>query len=107
MEETMQLTKEEYKSTMTSRMRDVTDTAEPALNIWSYVEKLKNNNLVLEYVYDKQLVEKVYRNDEKTIDHVLLPTKNENIFMVIVIDLIQVRIKGHFELDLDKEYGIS
>ncbi len=104
---TKQLTQEEYKSTFTARMVDVTATIEPAVNIWSYVKQLKKDNLVLDYVYNKQLIEIVYRNDEKTFDHVLLPTSNQNMFMVIVVDLVKVKIKGHFELDLNKEYGID
>jgi len=34
---TTRLTEEEYKSTMTMKMVDVTETAEAAVDIWDYV----------------------------------------------------------------------
>ena len=88
-------------------MVDVTETAQPVVDIWDYVEQLTTDKEVLDYVNREQLVEKVYRNDEETFDHVLLPTDNSNIFVVIIVDLGQKEIKGHFRLDLNKEYGLN
>jgi len=104
---TKQLTQDEFKSTFTARMLDVTETAEPTVNIWPYVQQLTNDHLVLDYVYNKQLVEKVYRNYQTTFDHILLPTNDPNVFMVIVVDLVRLKIMGHLQLDLNKEYGID
>ena len=92
---------------MTDQMLDVTMTAEPIVDIWPYVQQLTKTKEVLEYVYDKQLVETVYRNNNGTFDHVLLPTDNSNIFVIIIVDLAEVKIKGHFRLDLNKEYGLD
>jgi hypothetical protein len=71
-----------------------------------YVQQLKKI-IVLDYVYDNQLVELVYRNIENTFEHILLPTENLNIFITIVVDLIKLKIKGYFKIDLEKEYGIK
>ena len=101
------LTEKEYKETMNDRMVDVTMTAEPVVDIWPYVRQLTLDNVVLEYVFKNGLVEKVYRNDKGTFEHILLPTDNSNIFIVVIVDLRQNKIKGHYRLDLNKEYGLN
>jgi hypothetical protein len=102
-----QLTQDEYKNTMPTKMVDITDNAEAVVNIWEYVQQLKADKVVLDYVYDNQLVEKVYKNKENTFEHVLLPTDNPNAFIIIIVDLIELKIEGYFKLDLEKEYGIK
>jgi hypothetical protein len=104
---TTKLTEKEYKDTITKKMVDLTDTGDSAVDIWDYVGQLTNDKEVLDYVNQEQLVEKVFRNDEGTFDHVLLPTDNKNIFIVIVVDLTQQVIKGHFRLDLNEQYGLE
>jgi hypothetical protein len=100
-----ELTEKEYKSTMTGKMVDITETAEPVVDIWPFVQMLKKEKVVLDYVYENELVENVYRNTENSFHHVLLPTDNKNIFIVIIIDVTAKDIKGHFCLDLNREYG--
>ena len=102
-----QLTEAEFKSTFTYKMLNVTHTAEPTVDIWSYVQELVIEKIVMKYVYERKLVELVYRNSENTFDHVLLPTNSANVFIVIIVDLEQKNIKGHFKLDLSKEYGLG
>ena len=102
---TTKLTDKEFKETTTDKMVDVTQTANPAVDIWHYVGQLTKDREVLEYVYKNQLVEMVYRNGTGTFDHVLLPTDNPDTFVVIVVDLEQKKIKGHRRLDLNEEYG--
>jgi len=104
---TTMLTEKEYKETMADEMVDVTITAEPVVDIWPYVRQLTLDKVVLEYVYKNELVEKVYRNNKGTFDHVLLPTDNSNIFIVVIVDLEQNKIKGHYRLDLNEEYGLN
>ena len=101
------LTEKEYKETMDDRMVDVTLTAEPVVDIWPYVRQLTLDKVVLEYVFKNELVEKVYRNDKGTFEHILLPTDNSNIFIVVIVDLRQNKITGHYRLDLNKEYGLD
>ena len=103
---TTKLTEKEFKETMTDKMVDVTRTANPAVDIWHYVGQLTKDKEVLEYVYNNQLIEMVYRNGTGTFDHVLLPTNNSDTFVVIVVDLEQKKIIGHRRLDLNEEYGL-
>jgi hypothetical protein len=104
---TTQLSEDEFKSTITDKMIDVTETANAVLNIWPYVQRLTKEKVVLDYVYKKELVEKVYRNDKNTFDHVLLPTSDSNAFIVIIVNLMQKNIRGHYRLDIKKEYGLG
>ena len=106
-EMTKLLTDIEYKSTMTAKMFDVTLTADPIVDIWDYVKKLTVDNIVDNYTFDKRLVEKVYKNQTNTFEHVLLPTVDKNVFVVIIVDLINKNIKGYYRLDLNAEYGLT
>ena len=101
------LTEKEFKSTFTDKMHDVTQTAKPIVDIWPYVQQLTENKIVDKYTFDNSLVEKVYRNQTNTFDQVLLPTQDKNVFIIIVIDLVNKKIKGHHQLDLNAEYGLT
>jgi hypothetical protein len=104
---TKQLTEIEFRNTFGNKMTDVTETAEPVVDIWNYVEELVQQKLVDNYVYANNLVEKVYRDDTSTFDHVLLPTGKPNIFITLVVDLTSETIFGHIKLDLNQEYGLA
>jgi hypothetical protein len=104
---TTQLSEDEFKATFKGKMIDVTLSASPVLDIWPYVQQLTKDKFVLDYVYKNELVEKVYRNDKNTFDHVLLPTSDSNVLIVIIVDLKQEIIRGHYRLDLNKEYGLD
>jgi hypothetical protein len=97
------LTEEEYLETMSEEMADVTEVAEAAVDIWPYVEKLVRQGVVEQRVVDDTDIEMVYRNIDDSFDHVLLPTEDESIFTVIVVDTMEAEIVGHFILDLGGE----
>lgn len=101
------LTEAEFKSTFTERMLDVTQTAEPIVDIWPYVQQLTIQKIVDEYTFNNSLVEKVYRNQTSTFEQVLLPSSNKNEFIIIVVDLVNKNIKGYYRLDLNSEYGLQ
>ena len=105
---TQELTEIEFKKSFGNGMTDVTEMEiDEPIDIWDYVEKLTENKIVNRIVYEKELVEKVYQNDLKTFDHILLPTEKQNVFMIIVVDLEKKKVYGHKILDLNKEYGIE
>jgi hypothetical protein len=101
-----ELTKEEFLSTMSAKMINVTETAEPVVDIWPYVSELTAAGIVSKIVYERQFVEKVYRNVNQCLDQILLPTSDENVFIVIVINFDKRIIVGHYTLDLADEYGL-
>lgn len=102
----IELTEKDFKSTMDSEMIDITEIAEPIVDIWPYIEVLVKNNLITEYIYQNGLIDSVYQNEQNTFHHVLIPTDNDNVFIVLVIDIRKEIIKGHIKLNLNKEYGI-
>ena len=103
---TQELTEIEFKNTFGGGMADITEKEiDEPIDIWNYVKKLTENQIVSRIVYEKELVEKVYRNDLKTFDHILLPTEKQNVFLTIVVDLEKKKIFGYKILDLNKEYG--
>jgi uncharacterized protein YjbI with pentapeptide repeats len=104
---TKTLSEKEYRETMGSKMTDVTQTAEPIVDIWPYVKDLVYENIVEDYVFKNNLVEKVYRNDTSSFEHILLPTSDENAFIVLVVKLGNAIIIGHYRLDLTKEYSLG
>ncbi|CAN5772329.1 hypothetical protein BH11BAC7_BH11BAC7_25720 [soil metagenome] len=104
---TIELSAAQLTSTQGPKMVDVTETAEPIVDIWPYVEQLVKDNVVLKYVLDKQLIEADCRNSANSFDHVLLPTENKNIFIIVIVDTNYRKITGHYRLNLEKEYGLQ
>ena len=49
---TKQLTESQFRNTFGNKIIDITQTAEPVLDIWNYGEVLVKQNLVDNYVYE-------------------------------------------------------
>ena len=106
--EVKELTENEFKSTFYEKLNNVTNTVDAIANIWEYINLLdKSEYFINDYVIEKRLIEKVYRNSGETYDQILISTKKDNNFLIIVVDIIQKNIYGHYLLDLNKEYGIK
>lgn len=100
---TKTLSEKQYKETMGSKMTDVTQTFEPIVDIWTYVKELVYENIISGYILNHNLVNKVYRNETSSFDHILLKTSDDNTFIVIVVKLINASIFGHYQLNLTKK----
>jgi hypothetical protein len=100
---TRELSPEEFISTMSEEMTDVTETAEPVVDITDYVQELVADGLVLPDTIEEELIEIIYRNEAETHDHILLPTADEEVFIALVIDLDAAQIMGHYRMDLNEE----
>ena len=99
----LQLTEASFTKTFGKKMTDVSTTASPVVDIWNYVEELAKLHILDCYVFENNIVEKVYRNDLSTFEHVVLPTEKEQVFITIVIDIQKKSILGHYFLDMKKE----
>ncbi|GAB3288588.1 hypothetical protein [Hymenobacter tenuis] len=97
---------EEYQMTLQAPMLDVTDTAEPILDIWPYVESVSIIDLKGHTLSDG-LVPYVYQHPDGKFLHVLVATDNADAFLVIVIDVPTIRIHGHILLDFLELYQIT
>ena len=101
-----ELSEDQYICTMRSKMNNVTESAEPLVNIWNYAKQLLKNNLISEYGFSQKYVEAVYENNEHTYQHILLFTNQKNTYAVIIVDIIHKTILGHYILDLNEKYGL-
>lgn len=102
-----QLSEAQYLCTMGNKMNDVTESAEPLVNIWSYAKQLLKDNLISEYGFSKKYVEAVYENNENTYQHILLFTNQKYSYAVIIVDIFHKTILGHYILDLNEKYGLN
>ncbi|MDX8468643.1 hypothetical protein RFM26_23335 [Mesorhizobium sp. VK23B] len=98
------LQEDEFKACFVEPMRDVTATAEVAIDIWPYVEALDLEEVGVPYLND---VHYAYRDAHNRFDQVLIGTGRFNALLVIVVDLAKRAVHGHFLLDLTKEYGTT
>ena len=86
----------------TSSFSDVTMTATNVINIWPYVSKIPDSDYAGYSLTQNEEVETVRRNFENTFDLVHVTTATRNAFLVVVVDLKNDNIYGHFILDLNK-----
>ena len=105
--EIKELSEKEFKSTFSGKMNNVTDNHNAIIDIWEYVALLdKSKYLINDYIIEHKLVEYVYRNSTNTFDQILIPTEKKNIYLIIIVNIKNKNIFGHYLLDLNKEYGI-
>lgn len=88
------------------RMRDVTcDQSIEPVDIWPYVDEIPRDD-VLPFDITGQDVEYVYRTSDDRFDHVLIPSKTKNVYLVVVVDLQAQSVYGHHVLNLNEKYGL-
>lgn len=100
------LSETEFKSTFSLKMVDVRLSATDVIDVWPYVDSVPTDELEGHSIFER-FVEFVCRTDDGRFDHVLVLTKTKNVYLVVVIDLVAVRIVGHHLLDLNKEYRLT
>src|SRR4051812_14900729 len=103
----MLLSEIQFKATFGNKMVDVTETAEPVVDIWPYVNQLVQIVPELIHTAESGVVDNVYRNSIATFDHVVLPTSRKGVVCVIVVDIKAANVFGHHLLDMNELYGLS
>ncbi len=104
--QTNKLDYEQYQAFFEPPMLDVSQNAEPVLDIWLYVEAVPEADLE-GFVLSDGLVKYVYQHPSGEFLHVSVSTDDDNAFLVIVIDLFETKIIGHFLLNLVQLYGLN
>ena len=105
---TKELTEMEFKSTFSEKMNNVTNNVDAVIDIWEYVNVLeKSKYFISDYIIEKGIIEKVYRNSINTYDQILIPTIKQNVYLIIIVNIKEEKIFGHYLLDLNKEYSIK
>lgn len=85
-------------------MTEITEEDDAQVDIWPYAALLVKQGLIPTYVYKETLVESAYRNESETYDHVVIPGMKEGMFVVLVVDLIEEEVYGHYPLHISAEY---
>jgi hypothetical protein len=100
------LTEAEYKSTMGSPMT-LLQPEDPfrAVPLGEYVASIPHVDHE-GHDFSDLVVEKVYREPTNRVLHVLIASRTDNVFLVIVVDEPGQSIYGHYLLDLNREYGL-
>lgn len=84
-------------------MKDVTTTARPVADIWTYVDQVPLSD---HRGHGLEEVAHVYEDGSGSYHHVLIATDAANIFLVIVVSPRAGSIVGHHLLDLNEKYGL-
>lgn len=101
-----ELTEKEFLDTMSGGMKNVTDTAERLTDIWAYASQSGVREMISEYGFENKLIEAVYENGVGSYQHVLLYGVREDTYAVIVVDVREREVFGHYLLDLGEKYGL-
>ena len=97
------LSAEEFEACFASPMRNMTESAEPVLDIWPYVDAVDLGGLGITDLTD---VRYVYRDASDRFDQVLIGTGHFNTVFVVVVDRILGVVRGHHVLDLNERFGL-
>ena len=97
------LSAEEFEACFAPPMRNMTESAEPVLDIWPYVDAVDLGGLGSTNLTD---VHYVYRDASDRFDHVLIGTGHFNTIFVVVVDRILSVVRGHHVLDLNERYDL-
>ena len=94
-----ELSKEEYESTFTPPMLNVTETAEENVPLWDYLDP------VIEEMYHScpdwnWRVMFIYESRDGRFQHLNVPVPRDNTYLSVVVDKPSVEIIGHYLLDL-------
>ena len=100
------LSEPEFKTTFAASMEEVSQTAGNVIDIWPYVQAVSSEDLQ-QHTVCEQSVESVYRMGDGHFDHILVMTRTKNVYLVIVVNLLENSIHGHHLLDLNREDGLK
>jgi hypothetical protein len=102
---TVVLDDETFERTFVAPMRDVSEDSDPVTDIWPYVRAIPAADL-LDLTHQREEVAYVYRSGDDQFDHVLIPTRSPNVYLVIVVSRTARAVYGHHLLDLNQKYGL-
>lgn len=100
------LSREQFVSSFGKPMTKVDAGDSAPFDFWDYFDAIPAADFEGHDCSAGEL-ECVYREPSGRYEHVLVRSKNRNIFMVLVLDLMGKVVYGHRLLDLNREYGLD
>ena len=98
------LSEDEFDALFEPPMQDVTQTADAVVDLWPYVDSVKQSELGDITTHD---VSFVYRHPNGRYEHVVIDTCAEDVHLVVIVDRNRRSIVGHHLLNLRKKYGLA
>lgn len=99
------LSEAEFLATMAELMKRMPSTAQPPLVFWDYFDAIPTEDFEGHDCSEGSL-DNVWQDPSESFQHVLVNSKDKNVFMVIVLDVANSRVLGHRLLNLNREYGL-
>lgn len=100
------LTQNEFKATMGLKKMiavDIKDFA--AIDAITYLKSIPANELLGHkfLIWD---IEKVYSNNDHSYFHLLFPSSDQNVYLILIVEADKKTIRGHCLLNLNEHYGL-
>jgi hypothetical protein len=99
------LAEDEFRATFAASMQRVGPEEYPPFDFWPYFEAIPQEDFG-SYDCADGTVTSAWRTGDGRYEHVLIDSKDRDVFMVLVLDLKGERVTGHHLLDLPGLYGL-
>ena len=103
---TRELSESQYRATFVAPMRDVTQTAEEIIDLWSYADPVLERAFPLAGEWEWR-VKHIYESPDGMYQHLFVPVPQNQAYLLIIVNKPQRAIIGHYLLDLAALYGID
>jgi hypothetical protein len=100
------LSKTEHLATMEEPMKRLPSDSFAPFSFWDYFDAIPPADFQ-GHDCSEGVVRDAWETFADKYQHVLVDSEDKNVFMVIVLDLVNSTVLGHFLLDLNREYGLK
>jgi hypothetical protein len=100
------LTEDEFRATVAPDPVRVGPDVAPPFDFWAYVDAVPAADLD-GHDFSEGSVTYVWNMPATPYQHVLIDSRTNNVFLVVVLDLPATAVLGHHLLDLNDLYGIT
>lgn len=97
---------DEFSMTFGARMVRINPLARLPCDIWPYFDQISDGDFE-GYDCSERAVDYIWEDDTGTFQHILLRSRDPDVFLVVVVDLRHASVAGHRLLNLKKEYGLE
>jgi hypothetical protein len=101
-----ELTRAEFESTFRQPMRNITQSADEVVEIWSHAERALEAAFAGAYSCDWNTAH-VYESSDSAFQHISIPSTIRNVHLAVVINKPGKKVMGHYRLDLGALYGVG
>ena len=102
---TTYLDPETVLATLVRPLRKLTSIERHAVEVWPYVETISQEDL-RGFSIDGNDVECAFRGSDDHYDHVLIPTRTWNTYLVVIVDRANNEVLGHHVLRRNDLYDL-